>query len=36
MEKLKTQTPSPLNDAERDWLLHGYDGNPKLSLQSGA
>lgn len=25
MEKLKTQTPSPLSDAERDWLMHGYD-----------
>jgi hypothetical protein len=33
MEKLKTQTPSLLNDAEREWLLHGYDGNPKASLR---
>ena len=31
MEKLKTQTPSRLNDAEREWLLHGYDGNPKAA-----
>jgi hypothetical protein len=33
MEKLKTQTPSPLNDAEREWLLHGYDGNRKATLR---
>ncbi|HZI60317.1 MAG TPA: hypothetical protein VFD62_06380 [Pyrinomonadaceae bacterium] len=33
MEKLKTQTPSPLNDSESDWLLHGYDGNPQATLQ---
>lgn len=28
MEKLKTQTPSPLTASEREWLLHKYDGNP--------
>jgi hypothetical protein len=33
MEKLKTQTPSPLNDRERDWLLHGYDSNPKATAR---
>lgn len=33
MEKLKTQVPSPLNDAESEWLLHGYHGNPKATLQ---
>ncbi len=29
MEKLKTQTPSPLNETEREWLLHGYDRTAK-------
>jgi hypothetical protein len=34
MEKLKTQTPSPLSDTERNWLLHGYDSNPKATLRN--
>ena len=33
MEKLKTQKPSPLNQAEREWLLNGYDGNPQATLR---
>src|SRR3989475_8776151 len=28
MERLKTQTPSPLTDAEREWLLHRYNPIP--------
>jgi hypothetical protein len=33
MEKLKSQTPSPLSDADREWLLNGYDGNPNATLR---
>lgn len=33
MEKLKTQTPSPLNEAHQHWLLHGYDGTPHATLK---
>lgn len=28
MEKLKTQTPSPLSDLEREWLIHKYNPTP--------
>ena len=28
MEKLKTQSPSPLSDAEREWLMHRYNPTP--------
>ncbi len=28
MEKLKTQTPSPLNEAEREWLMKKYSNKP--------
>jgi len=28
MEKLKTQTPSPLTPAEREWLMQKYDSTP--------
>lgn len=28
MEKLKTQSPSPLTPSEREWLLQKYDGTP--------
>lgn len=34
MEKLKTQTPSPLSESEREWLLNGYDGNPEATLRT--
>ena len=34
IEKLKTQTPSPLSGSERDWLLHGYESDPKAKLRN--
>jgi len=33
MEKLKTQTPSPISETEREWLLNRYDGNPQATLR---
>jgi hypothetical protein len=31
MEKLKTQTPSPLSAEEREWLIHKYNPTPMTS-----
>jgi hypothetical protein len=31
MEKLRTQNPSPLNAAEKEWLLKRYDPTPRAS-----
>ncbi len=35
MEKLKTQTPSPLSPSEREWLLHKYDPTPLRTATLG-
>ena len=33
MEKLKTQSPSPLTDAEREWLMKKYSAKPLTATQ---
>jgi RHS repeat-associated protein len=35
MEKLKTQSPSPLSPSEREWLLHKYDPTPLHTATAG-
>ena len=36
MEKLKTQSPSPLSEAELEWLLHHYNSTPSRPLTSSS
>src|SRR5262245_27532957 len=36
MEKLKTQSPSPLSDAEQDWLMHHYNATPRKKRRSSS
>jgi len=34
MEKLKNETPSPLTDAEQEWLTRRYDPSPRRPVKS--